>query len=456
MKKILIPALAILLLSCTNNESKMNQTETVTPEVEWDSMHPEWSKNATIYELNIRQFSENGDFASILPHIPRLKEMGVKIIWLMPIHPIGELHRKGSLGSYYSVQDSTDVNPNYGTKEDFKALVEEIHAHDMKVIIDWVANHSAFDNPWTENETWYNRDEDGNPVTPVDDWSDVADLNYDSPEMRRAMIDALKYWVQEYDIDGYRCDVAMMVPTDFWNQVRIELDALKPVFMLAEAEEVDHHQKAFDMSYSWDLHHLMNDAQKGDKPYTDFHEFIKEDMNKFGKNAYRMTFTTNHDENSWNGTVFERFGDNHLNYAVLAFTVPGMPLVYSGQEAGLDHRLAFFDKDLIDWNDYPLQDFYTELLKLNVRNEALWNGEFGGSYHPIEVVGSDKVLAYYRKNGDDLVAVIINFDENPVDITLEVPETKYRKLFSDEIWDSNQLGSLHLEGNSHMILEKTE
>ena len=211
-------------------------------------VHPEWSKNANIYEVNIRQYSPEGTFNAFTDDLPRLQAMGVDIIWLMPIHPIGELNRKGTLGSYYAVQDFNAVNPEFGTEEDLRALVNKAHELGMKVILDWVANHSAWDNVWTINKEWYTLDEEGNFVPPIEDWSDVIDFNYDNPELREAMLSALEYWVREFDIDGYRCDVAGMVPTDFWVHAHTELDKIKDVFMLAEDGEPELLLEAFDMN----------------------------------------------------------------------------------------------------------------------------------------------------------------------------------------------------------------
>ena len=264
----------------------------------------EWSANQSIYEVNIRQYSVEGTFKAFEKHLPRLKKMGVGILWFMPIHPIGAKNRKGSLGSYYSVKDYMAVNPEFGTMEDFKHLVREIHGLEMIVIIDWVANHTAWDNSLTINHPdWFTRDQEGNFVSPVPDWTDVIDLNYDHPELRAYMIEALKFWVEEVDIDGFRCDVAEMVPLDFWRKARLELDKIKSVFMLAEGESPDLYNNGFDMTYDWNLFHLMNDVAKGKKTAVDLQSYLDKEHGTFGKADYRMTFTSNHDENTWNGTT---------------------------------------------------------------------------------------------------------------------------------------------------------
>ncbi|MFM7770168.1 MAG: alpha-amylase family glycosyl hydrolase, partial [Bacteroidota bacterium] len=303
MKKVILFALtASVLFGCgvSKNQEFTSQANQVGYSETKVIRHPDWSKNATIYEVNVRQHSPQGNFAALEKDLPRIDSLGIDILWLMPIHPIGELNRKGSLGSYYSVKNYTGVNPEYGTLQDFKKLVNTAHGLGMKVIIDWVGNHTAWDHPWmTQHPDWYTKDANGNVIPPVADWSDVADLNFDNKEMRKEMIRALEYWVKECDIDGYRCDVAMMVPTDFWDEARAALDAIKPVFMLAEAEQKDHHLKAFDMSYGWELLHIMNGVAKGEKNIDEIDAYMLRQAADYPKSAYKMCFTTNHDENTW-------------------------------------------------------------------------------------------------------------------------------------------------------------
>ncbi len=261
-KSLILILLALIAFIGCKNEANNEQKIINYQEVK----HPEWSKNANIYEVNIRQYTPEGTFNAFAEHLPRLKELGVDILWLMPIHPIGEKNRKGSMGSYYSVKDYFGINPEFGTEEDFKNLVNQIHELGMYVIIDWVANHTAWDNQLIyDHPEWYSKNEEEEIIAPVEDWSDVADLNYDVPEVRKYMTDALIYWVKDFNIDGYRCDVAGMVPTDFWNNARYELDKIKPVFMLAEANEPELHEFAFDMTYAWDLHFLWNEMAQGKK-----------------------------------------------------------------------------------------------------------------------------------------------------------------------------------------------
>ena len=428
---IAIILLAAILFSCQEKKQDKQSAQQIKAE---RLIHPDWSKNANIYEVNVRQFTEEGTLQAFEEHLPRLKDMGIKILWFMPIHPIGEKNRKGTLGSYYSVQDYKAVNPEFGTFDEFKAVVKKAHDMGFKVILDWVANHSAWDNPWIEsNPEWYTVDSAGNMVSPFD-WSDVADLNYEKVELQDIMIDALKFWVTEADIDGYRCDVAGMVPTEFWNRARKELDEIKPVFMLAEAEQADHHDKAFDMSYAWELHHILNKIAIGEKNVNDIDNYLKKNDSIYPSDAYRMAFISNHDENSWNGTVEERLGDAAGAMAVLTFTLPGMPLIYSGQEAGLNKRLEFFKKDKIDWDTgSSLPEFYKKLNLLKKDNPALWNGDFGGSFKRINT-SDEHIYAFIREKDGNKVFVITNLSENDISSSLQGNSYtgNYLDLFTDE------------------------
>ncbi len=339
LSMIFVAAALVVLNSCSSNGSEKSVTNGKVEQIK----HPEWSKNLSIYEVNIRQFTPEGTFNAFIPHLPRLKELGADILWIMPINPIGELNRKGSLGSYYSISDYLTLNPEFGIDEDFKNLIKTAHENDLYVIIDWVANHSAWDNPLVnEHPEWYQKDTTGKMISPYD-WTDVVAFDYSNRQMNDYMLNAMKFWVTEYDIDGYRCDVAGMVPDTFWLRVRTELDKIKPVFMLAEDEAPRHHA-AFDMTYGWEFHHVMNDIYKGEKNANDIEKYLHKNDSLYPSDAYRMYFITNHDENSWNGTEFERLGEGVKAFFVLTATVPGMPLIYSGQEAAMDKRLEFLVK----------------------------------------------------------------------------------------------------------------
>ena len=395
-----------------------NSKNNTSPAEKFQIAHPEWSYNASIYEVNVRQYTPSGTFAELKTRIPQLKELGVKIIWLMPIYPIGEKERKGSLGSYYAVKDYMKVNPEYGTMADFKDLVKAFHDNGMKVILDWVANHTSRDNALiNEHPDWFKHDSTGKILAPFD-WTDVAQLDYAKPELHDYMISAMKYWISETDVDGFRCDVAGMVPTPFWNKARAELDKVKPVFMLAEAEQPDLQEYAFDMTYSWDLHHIMNSIAQGKDPVAKLDTFFQKELLKFPKNTFRMVFITNHDENSWNGSEFERMGDAVKAMGAFSFVIPGMPLIYSGQEVGMNKRLRFFDKDTIAWNESPWTSFYKKMVELKSTNAALMNGEKGSDMFRIKSE-NPFIYAFTRENDGGKVLAIFNFSKEKQTITLK-------------------------------------
>ncbi|WP_156152590.1 alpha-amylase family glycosyl hydrolase [Flammeovirga sp. OC4] len=418
----LLPAMFIILIGCTQKNQSMQGKENPYRSSPYVKIkHPEWSKNATIYEANIRQYTKEGTFKSFEEHLPRLKKMGIDIIWLMPIHPIGEKNRKGGRGSYYSVKDYYAVNPEFGTMEDFKSLVDKIHDMGMYVIIDWVANHSAWDNKLTEEHPeWYTKDHNGNfRPTPWYDWEDIIDFDYENEGIREYMTNALKYWVKETNIDGYRCDVAGFMPTNFWNQARKELDEIKPVFMLAEWESRDLHEHAFDMTYSWSLYEKLHETALGKKTVNQgLYEYFAHHENTFPENAYRMLFVDNHDKNSWEGTMFSQFGKGLDASIVLTCVADGMPLVYTGQEAGMDKQLKFFEKDLVDWKHSKYTDLYTKLFELKHKNKALWNGKYGGEMIAVVHNKPKSVLAFTREMEGDKVFVVFNFSDQEETVKL--------------------------------------
>ena len=386
--------------------------------------HPDWSKNAVIYEVNIRQYTPAGTFAAFTTALPRLKDLGVDVLWIMPVQPIGKLNRKGTLGSYYSISNYTAINPEFGNEADFKAMVAAAHAQGFKVILDWVANHTAFDHVWTvAHKSWYTLHPDGTISRAIDDkgketdWSDVADLNYDKKDMRAAMIAAMRWWLDNTGIDGFRCDVAGFVPYDFWAEVRTALKSAKPdLFFLAEWEDPALHQ-SFDMTYGWGLYHLMNDVASGKQKTSALDTYFADFEGTFPTHAYRMNFTSNHDENSWNGTEFERMGANHqAAYVLSALTKNSMPLLYSGQEVSFNRRLAFFEKDSIDWSGPSLAGFYKKLFALRHANELVWNGDFGAPQTRLANDGGERVYAFTRARGDKAVVVVTNFGGLPATV----------------------------------------
>lgn len=419
--------------------------------------HPEWSKNATIYEVNIRQYTPEGTFKAFEKHLPRLKKMGVDIIWLMPIHPIGEKNRKGTLGSYYSVKDFYGINPEFGNMRDFQHLVDKIHAMGMFVIIDWVGNHSAWDNPLaTQHPDWYTKTREGNfQPTPWYDWDDVIDFDYDHPDLRKYMTDALKFWVKETNIDGYRADVAGFIPTDFWENARKELDEIKPVFMLAEWESRDLYKKSFDMTYSWSLWNELKVAVNQQK-LSPLVEYLSHDVNTVPRNAYRMTFTDNHDKNSWEGNPYLNFGPGLKTAIVMTGVVNGMMLCYSGQEAGLNRSLKFFEKDLIEWKEDENAEIFTKLFHLKHKNQALWNGKYGGEMIRVVNDHQDQVISFYREKNNDAVLPILNFSDKKVVVNLDTKyyKGKYKELFTAEHFDIQDKTTVTLLPWSFLVLVK--
>jgi glycosidase len=402
--------------------------------------HLNWSDNGVVYEVNIRQYTPEGTFKAFSVHLPRLKELGVKILWLMPINPIGEVNRKGELGSYYSVKDFLDVNPEYGSIDDFKNLVLEIHELGFKVIIDWVPNHSSWDNPLTfEHPEFYIKNDEGEFVSPFD-WTDVIQFDYDEPGLRAYMIDAMKFWLTETDIDGFRCDVAHMVPLDFWDTVRPALMDVKPVFLVAESDQPFSHKNAFDVTYDWKFHHIMNEIAQGKRSLIDIDMHFAYVDSVFPENSILMEFTSNHDENSWNGTSYERLGDYVKTYAALIFAVPGIPLIYTGQEACLDKRLEFFKKDVFDWIECDMFDFYRKLIQFRKNNPALWSGNAGGDYIRLNTEFPEKVYAFKRTKDENEVLAIFNLSSEEVDLNLSelFDGNKYINYFNN----TEEYGSL--------------
>ena len=391
--------------------------------------HVEWSHNANIYEVNLRQYTKEGTINAFAAQLPRLKKMGVDILWIMPVQPIGEKNRKGTLGSYYAVRNYTAVNPEFGTLDDFKRMVAQAHGLGMHVILDWVANHTAWDNPWaTEHSDWYLKNDKGEiyPVTYTDGggepeyWTDVIGLDWKQPGLWKGMTEAMAFWVRETGIDGFRCDVAAKVPTPFWNQARAELDKIKPVFMLAEASKADLHEHAFDMTYGWDSLEVFKNIAKGKADAGALRQMLA--STEFPRDAYRMRFTNNHDVDSWQGSDAELYGPAYKAMAVLAATLPGMPLIYGGQESGLDKRIEFFEKDPVQWKQYQNAPFYAMLLKLKKDNPALWNGQYGGDLQ-LRDTGNDKVFAFRRQLGKHRVDVAVNLSGEPQRYTLGAPQS---------------------------------
>lgn len=381
----------------------------------------EWVKKGIIYEVYTRAFSKAGNFAGVEKRLPELKELGITILWIMPIHPLGIEKRKGTLGSPYSVQDYYGINPEFGTLDDFKSLVAAAHKNGMKIVIDLVANHTAWDSKTAkEHPEWFTKDSAGNFIPPVADWSDVIDLNYSNKDLRRYMIEMMKYWVRDIGIDGYRCDVSEMVPVDFWDEARAALDSIKPVFMLSEGMYAEHHLKAFDMTYGWNSYHTMADIFAGKKPAFEMDSVLIRESLSYPKGSLRLRFSSNHDENAWDMPDIQKFGDDGAKMAaVLTNTFPGVPLLYNGQEVGSREKLGLFEKHEIDWTKgKEWTDFYTALYAIRKNNSALALGD----YQFVKNNAPDKIYSFIRTDGRNTVLVAVNFSDKQQTATLTLPK----------------------------------
>lgn len=428
-----------LLLSCkseTKKEENMSFDEPVQ-KVTIDPVTSEMMESAIIYEANIRQYSPEGTFTEFTKDIPELKKLGVKIIWVMPIFPISETKRKATggdfvseiadksirdkmLGSYYAVSDFTKINPEFGTIDDFRDLVRTAHDHEIYVILDWVPNHTGWDHTWLKtNPEFYTKNADGEITDPLNEdgipvgWADVADLNYDNKDLRKEMTKDMMYWITEEGIDGFRCDVAGSVPTDFWQEAIPQLRAKKELFMLAEAWEPELlKDNLFDMAYGWDRHHALNHIAKGENGAKTWSDNMKKDDARYEEDDILMTFVTNHDENSWNGTIRERMGNGAEVLTVLSYLAPGMPLIYSGQEYDLDHRLKFFEKDAIPKTKGKMWPLLEKLGKLKTTSSALHGGKNAASYLEKDCK-NDNVLMFERSKNGVTLTFVANLSDQP-------------------------------------------
>lgn len=379
-------------------------------------VHPEWSKNIVMYEVNVRQYTDEGTFNAFAEHLPRLKALGVDVLWFMPTFPIGIVNRKGELGSYYSVKDFMDVNPEFGTMADFQNVINKAHELGMHVMLDWVPNHTSWDNQLTvDHPEYYAKDSTGKFTPPIGtDWTDVIQLDWSQKGLQDYMINAMAFWVKK-GVDGFRVDHPHNTPKEFWERARTELNSIKPVLMLAEIEEPTHYlEKGFDMNYSWELHHLMNNIAQGKDSVNAIVRYFNKEWAVYPNSAYRLQFLTNHDENSWAGTLDSLLGPSQKVFATLVFTAQGVPLIYSGQETCLDKKLRFFVRDTIEWDTCDLTRFYTSLIKLKKGNKALWNGDFGGPMVKIKTGRNNKIFAFYRKKEDNRVVVFLNLTKKNV------------------------------------------
>lgn len=401
--------------------------------------HPEWSRDAVLYQINTRHFTEEGTFKAAQEGLPRLKELGVEILWLMPIHPIGEENRKGTLGSPYSVLDYYGVNPEFGTEEEFRAFVDAAHAQGFKVILDLVANHTAWDHPLrSEHPDWYEKTWDGDfRPTPWWDWSDIIDLDWSKPGVREHVGGAMEYWVREFDIDGYRADVAGYVPLDFWETARARLDAIKPVFMLGEVQQSGFHHAAFDATYAWDWHNTTKNVAQGKGNATSFYGYYAENESLWPREAMRMTYIENHDSNAWEGTMEENYGDALEAMTALSFTGEGLPLIHNGMEACNAKRLEFFERDPIDWSQGDGCDYgnlLARLIDFRKANPALENGQWGAVMQKVENSSPEQLFAWVRQEDGNKVLGLFNMSGRALEATFSdaLPEGEYTDFANGE------------------------
>lgn len=408
--------------------------------------HPAWATSASLYQVNIRQYTPEGTFRAFEQHLPRLQKMGVGILWLMPVQPIGQAKRKGKLGSQYSLRDYRGVNAEFGSKADLQHLIQEAHKRGMHVILDWVANHTSWDSDLSkQHPDWFTKDAKGSFQPPVADWQDVIDLDYSQPALRQYMTESMAYWVREVGFDGFRCDVAGLVPTDFWNDTRAALEHIKPVFMLAEWDELHDPpflkkgeftphtrllEKAFDATYALKLHYLLDSIAQGKRPAAALPGYFATERRMYPPGVYLMNFTSSHDVNSWDNPEDVRLGSNAQALAVVTTLLPGIPLVYSGQEAASRKKLRFFDKDTIRWGSYSREAFYTTLLQLKKSSPALRNGDACASFTQLPTQPGGFAFERATADGKSRVLAVVNLSGQPQPFKMPAEAATYTDAFA--------------------------
>lgn len=417
----------------------------------------EWVKRTNIYEVNVRQYTKEGTFNAFSKELPRLKDMGVETLWFMPITPIAQKNKKGELGSYYAAADYTAINPEFGTLDDFKNLVKSAHQQGMKVIIDWVPNHTGWDHRWTnEHPDWYEKDSATNDFKKASGMDDIIELDFTNPEVRKAMIDAMKFWVQEADIDGFRCDLAFWVELDFWLEAKPQVDAIKPLFWFGEVDVLENpdYMKVFDACYTWTWMHKAKDYYHNKLPISSLDSVLEKYSSAPGIKSW---FTTNHDENSWNGTEYEKYGEMAKALAVFSCTWPGVPLIYSGQEMPNKKRLKFFEKDLIEWTGQnELHNFYKALFNLRLNNPALSADTELANNFRLTTTEDEKIFSFLRKSDEREVVVLLNL--TPAKTTFNLNDTRvtgtFKEIFSGTSNDFSKSNSIELQPWGFLVYEK--
>ena len=419
-----------------------------------------WIHNSNIYEVNLRQYTIEGSFNAFAKELPRLREMGVETLWFMPITPISKKNMKGSMGSYYACSDYTSINPEFGNLDDFKRLVNLAHSMGFKVIIDWVANHTGWDHVWTiTHPDYFKIDNTTGDFQIASGMDDIIELDFKNPALRKAMIDAMAYWVHECDIDGFRADLAFWVELNFWKEARTHLEKIKTLFWLAEADPLDNPEyfEVFDSMYTWTWMHKTTDFNKQAADLAVLRNVLDKYDAVCGDSNIPLWFTSNHDENTWNGTEYEKYGDMAMLLSVFSFTRNGMPMIYSGQELPNLKRLEFFEKDVIEWNGkYQLHDFYKTLLSLHTNNPALRAADTSVITYPVDTGENKNVIAFLRKNRNREILVLLNFSNEKVQFEFrhENLNGKYTNVFSKELTDITTGKEIELQPWGFLVYEK--
>lgn len=426
----------------------------------------DWVQDATIYCIYPRSFSPEGTLGAIEKRIPELKDLGISVIWLMPIHPVGMKERKGTLGSPYSVRDYYDINPEFGSILDFQKLLATVHKNKMKLIIDLVINHTSWDSKLiAQHPEWYTKDSAGKIIPPNDDWTDVADLDYSKTGLRNYMLNMMEWWVKDIGIDGFRCDVSELVPLDFWEEARDKLEDIKPVMMLSEGSLPEHHNGAFDITYSWNIYDPLQSLISGERKSSCLDSILTSEAAQFPENALRLRFNTNHDKNAWDAPAITKFGQNGLRLStVLVNTIPGIPLLYNGEEVANDKKLSLFEKISIDWNGpRHIDSLCRDLFKIRREHKALSRGTY------INIPSSDdaQIFSFLRSYKNDKVMVVLNFSgvrQSP-ELFLQTGKTGFRpgkislkELFSQDVALAEVGGSFRpsLEPYGYLIYNVTQ
>lgn len=420
----------------------------------------DWIHNTNVYEVNLRQYSQEGTFNAFLEELPRLKEMGIATLWFMPITPIAKKGMKGTLGSQYACSDYTAISPEFGTLKDFKRFVKKAHKMGFKVIIDWVANHTGWDHVWTVDHPEYYKKEPGTDNFRIaSGMDDIIELDYDNPGLRAAMIEAMRYWVTTCDIDGFRCDLAFWVQLDFWVEARASLEETKVLFWLAESDPIEnpHYYQAFDACYAWKWMHKTEEFCNSCQNVFMLNDLLREYDSIGGDDGIKLWFTSNHDENSWNGTEYEKYGGAALPLAVQSFTWNGIPLIYSGQELPNMKRLQFFEKDVIEWTGkFEQESFYKTLLHLHTTNPAVWAADGSIQTFFINVGAWETVIAYLKKKGEHEVMVLLNMTSNLVNCKVQDSNVSgsFREIFTGVVIDFTEVQSFELPAWGYLVYEK--